>query len=127
MRGKFAKKPGKVGSVDVKHTRIQIDGLQRAKMGGEKVETWFHPSNVKIVVLNLDDNRRMKPRGDSKTGSSRGSNSLSSGDSDLKNQRGLDAGASRDLATNKAETAKKIEKKETKKKTGGKKDAHKEN
>jgi len=60
MRGKFAKKQGKVGSVDVKNTRIQIEGLQRAKMGGEKVETFFHPSNVKIIVLNLDDNRRMK-------------------------------------------------------------------
>ena len=60
MRGKFAKKQGKVGKVDVKHTRIQIDGLQRAKLGGEKVETWFHPSNVKIIVLNLDDKKRMK-------------------------------------------------------------------
>ena len=53
MRGKFAKKSGKVGKVDVKRTRIQIDGLQRAKLGGEKVETWFHPSNVKIVVLDV--------------------------------------------------------------------------
>jgi large subunit ribosomal protein L24 len=60
MRGKFAKKQGKVGVVDVKHTRIQIDGLQRAKMGGEKVETWFHPSNVKIIILNTDDKKRMK-------------------------------------------------------------------
>ena len=60
MRGKFAKKQGKVGVVDVKNVRIQIDGLQRAKMGGEKVETWFHPSNVKIIVLNNEDNRRFK-------------------------------------------------------------------
>jgi len=60
MRGKFAKKQGKVGKVDVKHTRIQVDGLQRTKKGGEKVETWFHPSNVKIIVLNTDDRKRMK-------------------------------------------------------------------
>jgi len=60
MRGKFKGKQGKVGSVDVKHTRIQIDGLQRAKKGGEKVETYFHPSNVKIIVLNIDDRKRMK-------------------------------------------------------------------
>ena len=60
MRGKFAKKQGKVGVVDVKHTRFQVDGLQRAKMGGEKVETWFHPSNVKIIVLNVEDNKRLK-------------------------------------------------------------------
>jgi large subunit ribosomal protein L24 len=60
MRGKFRGKQGKVGSVDVKRTRIQIDGVQRAKMGGEKVETWFHPSNVKIIVLNVEDSRRLK-------------------------------------------------------------------
>ena len=60
MRGKFAKKQGKVGKVDIKGTRIQVDGLQRAKMGGEKVETWFHPSNVKLIVLDDSDNRRMK-------------------------------------------------------------------
>lgn len=60
MRGKFSKKQGKVGKVDVKHTRIQIDGLQRAKKGGEKLETWFHPSNVKIIVLDDSDRKRMK-------------------------------------------------------------------
>jgi large subunit ribosomal protein L24 len=61
MRGKFAKKQGKVGIVDVKNTRIQIDGLQRAgKAGGEKLITWFHPSNVKIIILNVDDKKRLK-------------------------------------------------------------------
>ena len=60
MRGKFRGKHGKVGIVDIKRTRIQVEGVQRAKKGGEKVETWFHPSNVKIIVLNDSDNRRMK-------------------------------------------------------------------
>lgn len=61
MRGKFAKKQGKVGIVDVKNTRIQIDGLQRAgKAGGEKLVTWFHPSNVKIIILNVEDRKRLK-------------------------------------------------------------------
>ena len=60
MRGKFKGKQGKVGSVDVKHTRLQVDGVQRAKKGGEKVETWFHPSNVKIIVLHTEDKKRMK-------------------------------------------------------------------
>ncbi|MBT3397473.1 50S ribosomal protein L24 [archaeon] len=60
MRGKFNGKLGKVGKVDVKNTRIQVDGAQRAKKGGEKVETWFHPSKVKIMGLNLEDSRRMK-------------------------------------------------------------------
>lgn len=60
MRGKFAKKQGKVGIVDVKNTRIQVDGVQRTKSGGEKLETWFHPSNVKIILLDTSDNRRFK-------------------------------------------------------------------
>jgi len=63
MRGKFAKKQGKVGEVDVKHTRIQIDGLQRSKVGGEKLITWFHPSNVKIIILNVSDKKRLKSSG----------------------------------------------------------------
>ena len=60
MRGKFRGKQGKVGKVDVKNTRIQIDGVQRSKVGGEKVETWFHPSNVKIILLDEKDKKRLK-------------------------------------------------------------------
>ncbi len=60
MRGKFKGKQGKIGGVDIKNTRIQIDGIQRSKTGGEKLITWFHPSNVKIIILDDKDNRRMK-------------------------------------------------------------------
>ncbi len=60
MRGKFKGKQGKVGSVDVKRTRIQIEGIQRVKAGGEKLITWFHPSNVKIIILDNEDARRLK-------------------------------------------------------------------
>ena len=60
MRGKFARKSGKVGSVDVKISRIQIDGVQRSKRGGEKVNTWFHPSKVKIMILDDSDKKRFK-------------------------------------------------------------------
>ena len=60
MRGKFAKKHGKVSVVDVKNTLIQVDGAQRQKKGGEKLETWFKPSKVKIISLNLDDKKRVK-------------------------------------------------------------------
>ena len=60
MRGKFKGKQGKVGDVDIKNTRLQIDGIQRSKAGGEKLITWFHPSNVKIIILNDKDDRRIK-------------------------------------------------------------------
>ena len=60
MRGKFRGKQGKVGKVDVKETRVQIEGIQRTKAGGEKLITWFHPSNIKIIILNSEDARRLK-------------------------------------------------------------------
>lgn len=60
MRGKFKGKQGKVGEVDVKHCRIQVDGIQRSKAGGEKLITWFHPSKVKIIILNDKDSKRLK-------------------------------------------------------------------
>jgi large subunit ribosomal protein L24 len=60
MRGRFKGKQGKVGDVEIKNTRIQIDGIQRSKAGGEKLITWFHPSNVKIIILDEKDNRRLK-------------------------------------------------------------------
>ena len=63
MRGKFKGKQGKVGNVDVKYCRIQVDGIQRTKAGGEKLITWFHPSKVKIIILDDKDSRRMKRRG----------------------------------------------------------------
>jgi large subunit ribosomal protein L24 len=60
MRGKFKGKQGKVGEVDVKNTRVQIDGIQRAKAGGEKLITWFNPSNIKIIILDESDKKRLK-------------------------------------------------------------------
>lgn len=61
MRGNFKGKQGKVGTVDIKNSRVQVDGVQRAKkFGGEKLVTWFHPSSVKILILNSDDKKRFK-------------------------------------------------------------------
>lgn len=66
MRGKFKGKHGKVGTVDVKNTRIQIEGAQRGKKGGEKVETWFHPSKVKIITLSENDKKRFHTKTEAK-------------------------------------------------------------
>jgi len=62
MRGKFSKKQGKVLIVDVKNTRVQIDGINRAKKDGEKAPVWFHPSSIKIIRLDDTDNRRMNKK-----------------------------------------------------------------
>ena len=60
MRGKFKGKQGKVGSVDIKNTRLTVDGVQRTKHGGEKLVTWFNPSTVQIIILDDKDSRRLK-------------------------------------------------------------------
>ena len=60
MRGKFKKKQGKINEVNVRKTRIAVDGVQRSKKEGTKVNIWFHPSKVMIVNLNTDDVRRFK-------------------------------------------------------------------
>lgn len=59
MRGKFKGKQGKVGIVDIKNTRLQVDGVQRTKHNGEKLITWFNPSKVKIIVLDDKDSKRI--------------------------------------------------------------------
>lgn len=60
MRGKFKGKQGKVLAVSLVKQKISIDGLQASKLEGSKVAIWFEPSNVKIILLNLDDQRRFK-------------------------------------------------------------------
>ena len=58
MVGKFKKQLGKVDRVDLKKTRIYIEGLQAIKRDGTKVNVAIHPSNIQIQELNLDDKER---------------------------------------------------------------------
>ncbi|MFZ5955010.1 MAG: 50S ribosomal protein L24 [Nanoarchaeota archaeon] len=60
MRGNFSNKKGKIEKVDLKRTRVTIEGIQRSKKDGSKVNVWFNPSKLKIVALNLDDKKRIK-------------------------------------------------------------------
>lgn len=59
MRGAFAKKKAKVSSVDLKNARVVLEGMQRAKKEGTKVNVFFHPSVLQIQMLNLDDKQRL--------------------------------------------------------------------
>ena len=59
LRGEFKKKTGKVGLVDLKNLRIAIDGVQKTKKDGSKINVWFDPSNLQIKELNLDDKKRL--------------------------------------------------------------------
>ena len=58
MRGKFKGKSGKVASVEVKKTRISIDGVQKPKKDGTKILVPLEPTNLMITELNLDDKKR---------------------------------------------------------------------
>jgi large subunit ribosomal protein L24 len=59
MRGAFKKKKAKITSVDLKKTRVALEGIQRTKKEGSKVNVYFHPRVLQIQTLNLDDKQRL--------------------------------------------------------------------
>ena len=59
MRGAFKKKKAKVASVDLKNSRVALEGIQRTKKEGSKVNVYFHPSALQVQTLNLDDKQRV--------------------------------------------------------------------
>jgi large subunit ribosomal protein L24 len=60
LRGDFKGKTGKVTKVALKDMLIYVDGMKRKKTTGEDVEVAFHPSNIMITNLSMDDARRKK-------------------------------------------------------------------
>jgi large subunit ribosomal protein L24 len=58
MRGDFKGHEGKVVEVDLKRYRIYIEGVTVKKVNGTEVFYPVHPSNVMIIELNLDDEKR---------------------------------------------------------------------
>jgi large subunit ribosomal protein L24 len=59
MRGKFKKKTAKVTSVDIKKGFVYLEGMQRTKKEGTKVNIPFNASTLQIKSLNLEDKRRL--------------------------------------------------------------------
>lgn len=60
MRGAFRKKKAKVVSVDIKNSRVALEGIQRTKKDGAKVNVYFHPSSLQLQGMNLEDRKRLK-------------------------------------------------------------------
>ena len=52
MRGKFAKKEGKIESLDYKKMRVFINGITHKKRDGTEKFIPFHPSNLLLTELN---------------------------------------------------------------------------
>lgn len=60
MKGEFRKKKGKIALIDLSKIRVAIEGIQKTKKDGTKVNVNFSPSNLQIQELNLDDKKRLK-------------------------------------------------------------------
>jgi len=60
LRGKFSKKQGKILEVNLKTSKIVVEGIQTKKQDNSKVNVRLQPSNLQIVELNLEDKKRFK-------------------------------------------------------------------
>ena len=60
MQGQFRKHEGKVERIDMKKTRVFVNGVEITKKDGTKKMIALNPSNLMITELNLDDKFRQK-------------------------------------------------------------------
>ena len=60
MRGKFKGKKGKIMKVDLKKYKVYIEGITIRRTDGTERLAPIHPSNLKLINLNLEDKRRVK-------------------------------------------------------------------
>ena len=60
MRGNFKNKTAKVTSIETKKIKVYLEGLQKTRKDGTKVNVQFNPSNLLITELNLEDKERLK-------------------------------------------------------------------
>jgi len=60
MRGEFKKRKGKVLRIDTKNYKVYIEGITRKRTDGTERLVPIHPSNLKIINLNLEDKRRVE-------------------------------------------------------------------
>ncbi len=58
MRGQFRDTEGKVVGVDYSKVRVYIDSATTNKANGTEVQIPIHPSNLMIVKLELDNERK---------------------------------------------------------------------
>jgi len=60
VRGQYRGKTGKIERVNAKDCKVFITGIDITKKEGTKVMYPFHPSNLIITELNLDDKKRIE-------------------------------------------------------------------
>jgi large subunit ribosomal protein L24 len=60
ITGKFKKHEGKVESIDLRKTRIFVNGIEKSKRDGTKRMLALQPSNMMITELNMEDKLRQR-------------------------------------------------------------------
>lgn len=58
MRGQFRDTEGKVVGVDYSKIRVYLENATTTKADGKEVQVPIHPSNLMLVKLELDDDRK---------------------------------------------------------------------
>jgi len=58
MRGQFRDTEGKIVHIDYSKIRIMVDSATTTKSDGKEVQIPMHPSNLMLVKLELDDDRK---------------------------------------------------------------------
>ena len=60
MRGEHKGKNAKVSKVDLKKSKIFVEGIEAVKKDGNKSLIPIDPSNIMLIEYNLDDKKRKK-------------------------------------------------------------------
>jgi large subunit ribosomal protein L24 len=63
MNGQFADQKGRILIVNTRKFKVYLEGIQRSKRDGTKVNVPIDPSNLQIIELNLDDKKRINALG----------------------------------------------------------------
>ena len=59
VRGEFAGVDGKVTKISIANRGVNIEGVKKEKLKGEKFDVYVHTTNIVISGLNSDDKWRM--------------------------------------------------------------------
>ena len=60
LRGEYKGIDGKVTKISLDKNSIAVEGVQREKLKGGKIDLYIHSSNTVITSLNTEDNWRIK-------------------------------------------------------------------
>jgi large subunit ribosomal protein L24 len=58
VRGEYRETEGKIIRVDYRHALIYVDSASTTKADGTEVKVPVHPSNLLLVKLEIDDDRK---------------------------------------------------------------------